>query len=202
MFEKIYEIYGADILYLYEYTPFYGGNSIQNETDRHIMNIKNQKFYNPEDPDFWKEEKRKESISFFKNVLKEEFTNFIKFLPPDFRQKTLISLVPSSTEKKYNVNMVNICKYICEKFSFQDALTILSRNSTVATAHLCSGHRNIQTHLSTILVNTPEIIKGKSIILFDDVTTSGCSFEACKELLLNNGAKEVLCIALGKTKEK
>lgn len=78
MFEKIYEIYGADILYLYEYTPFYGGNSIQNETDRHIMNIKNQKFYNPEDPDFWKEEKRKESISFFKNVLKEEFTNIKK----------------------------------------------------------------------------------------------------------------------------
>ncbi len=202
MFEKIYEIYGADILYLYEYTPFYGGNSTQNKIDKHIMNIKNQKVYNPEDPDFWKEEKRKESISFFKNVLKEEFTNFIKFLPPDFRQKTLISLVPSSTEKKYNNNMFNICEYLCREFNIFNGLTILSRQYSVGTAHLCGSHRNIKTHLESIIVNTPEFIKGKSIILFDDVTTSGVSFEACELLLLESEAKEVLCIALGKTKEK
>ncbi|OWP25379.1 hypothetical protein CA839_05265 [Fusobacterium polymorphum] len=202
MFEKIYEIYGADILYLYEYTPFYGGNSIQNETDRHIMNIKNQKNYNPEDPDFWQDEKREKSISFFKNVLKKEFTDFIKLLPSDFGQKTLISLVPSSTEKKYNNNMLNICEYLCREFNILNGLTILSRCYSIETAHLCCGQRSIQPHLDSIIVNTPEIIKDKSIILFDDVTTSGCTFEACKELLLNNGAKEVLCIALGKTKEK
>lgn len=198
----MFEYLQNDIIYLYEYTPYAGGNNTQNETDRHIMNIKNQKVYSPEDLNFWKDEKREKSISFFKNVLKEIFTDFTKLLPSDFRQKTLISLVPSSTEKKYNNNMLNICEYLCREFNILNGLTILSRCYSIETAHLCGGHRSIQPHLDSIIVNTPEIIKDKSIILFDDVTTSGCTFEACKELLLNNGAKEVLCIALGKTKEK
>ena len=42
-------------------------------------------------------------------------------------------------------------------------------------------------------------IKGETIFLFDDITTTGCSLLACKELLLDAGAAQVAMIALGQT---
>ena len=169
MFEKIYEFYKSDILFLYHYTPFSRENKLQSETDKHIMNIKNQEIYNSKSSDSWKGEKREESISFFKNALKENFTNLVKLLPPDFSQKVLISLVPSSTEKNYNNNMLNICEYLCEEFNFLNGLNILSRHYSVQKSHCCGGHREVLPHLKSITVNTPKFIKDKSIILFDEV---------------------------------
>lgn len=41
--------------------------------------------------------------------------------------------------------------------------------------------------------------RGKTIIIFDDVTTSGASMIAAKKLLYDAGAIDVYCIAIGKT---
>jgi len=39
------------------------------------------------------------------------------------------------------------------------------------------------------------------VILLDDVTTTGNSLRACRDILLENGADYVMMFALGKTKE-
>ena len=54
----------------------------------------------------------------------------------------------------------------------------------------------METHLNSIKVNGD--VSGKNIILMDDITTSGCSLLACKQLLLDAGANSVICFAFGK----
>ena len=40
-----------------------------------------------------------------------------------------------------------------------------------------------------------------TVLLLDDVTTTGNSLIACRDILLKNGADDVIMFALGKTKE-
>ncbi len=40
-----------------------------------------------------------------------------------------------------------------------------------------------------------------TVILLDDVTTTGNSLIACRDILLKNGADDVIMFALGETKE-
>lgn len=53
--------------------------------------------------------------------------------------------------------------------------------------------------LDTIDAINIERIEGANILLFDDVTTTGTSLNATREILYENGANKVVCIALGKT---
>ena len=42
----------------------------------------------------------------------------------------------------------------------------------------------------------PELVKGKRILLLDDVITTGSTASECAKTLLLSGAKEVYCAAL------
>lgn len=43
------------------------------------------------------------------------------------------------------------------------------------------------------------LIKGKNVLLLDDVRTTGNSLSACKQVLEEAGALTVQCLALGQT---
>jgi predicted amidophosphoribosyltransferase len=61
------------------------------------------------------------------------------------------------------------------------------------------GARNYRLEKLSLKVENVELIKGKDVVLLDDVVTTGTSFKAARELLLENGAKSVNCFALGRT---
>ena len=61
------------------------------------------------------------------------------------------------------------------------------------------GDRSPEVHFGSIEVRNKELIDQKNILLIDDVTTSGNSLKACRELLLRGGAYRVKMLALGKT---
>ena len=61
------------------------------------------------------------------------------------------------------------------------------------------GDRSIDVHLKSIVVVHEELIEDEEVLVLDDVTTSGNSLEACKQLLLQAGARRVQKLALGKT---
>ena len=42
-------------------------------------------------------------------------------------------------------------------------------------------------------------IRDRNIILLDDVVTSGATMDVCANVLMENGAKQVLCVALART---
>jgi hypothetical protein len=61
------------------------------------------------------------------------------------------------------------------------------------------GRRHVQVHLDSVRVDDAHLIRGRRVTLLDDVTTTGNSLRACKQLLLGAGAQSVRCIALAKT---
>jgi predicted amidophosphoribosyltransferase len=61
------------------------------------------------------------------------------------------------------------------------------------------GCRRPEMHLRSIRVEQADLIRGRDVILIDDVTTTGNSFKACRQLLLDAGAASVHCVALSKT---
>lgn len=61
------------------------------------------------------------------------------------------------------------------------------------------GSRDIESERDSIEVHGKP---AKTVVLVDDVTTTGTSFRACAGKLLEAGAENVICIALGKTKFK
>ena len=61
------------------------------------------------------------------------------------------------------------------------------------------GNREKDKTLETVCLHRPEDIKGKDILLIDDVVTTGNSMSACHEILNKAGAKNVFCLALSRT---
>jgi predicted amidophosphoribosyltransferase len=79
-----------------------------------------------------------------------------------------------------------------------DATACLIRHTTINKL-ATGGDRSIEVHLNSIKVQNPNLIKDKRILLIDDVTTTHNSLFACKQLLLEAGAAQVYCLALGQT---
>jgi phosphoribosylpyrophosphate synthetase len=62
------------------------------------------------------------------------------------------------------------------------------------------GNRSIEVHLNSIkVVDKAKVLNGASVLLLDDVATSGNSLLACKQLLRAAGASQVQMFVLGKT---
>lgn len=61
------------------------------------------------------------------------------------------------------------------------------------------GSRDIRVQLDSIGINPNMTIDGDVVLIVDDVTISGASLEACKEILLEHGAKRVAMLALGQS---
>lgn len=65
---------------------------------------------------------------------------------------------------------------------------------------LDADRENIHRHLDSIKVVDSSVIRSRVVLLLDDIVTTGTSFMACRKLLLDAGASEVVCLALGITK--
>ena len=65
------------------------------------------------------------------------------------------------------------------------------RNKPQHTLSFLERRRNIRGIFS---VTRPELIRGKTVLLCDDVTTSGCTLNECAATLLEAGARAVYCV--------
>jgi ComF family protein len=43
------------------------------------------------------------------------------------------------------------------------------------------------------------LVEGKSVLIVDDIATSGATLEACAEAMFNSGARAVYCLTLART---
>lgn len=122
---------------------------------------------------------------------------FAKDLEKQLPAGAVITVVPSHDPQSTDSGLRDLAKKLA------------GRNRTNGTACLVrtrkidklagGANRSLQIHLNTISVQHAELIKGKDVILIDDVTTTGNSLQACRQLLLNAGAKSVRMIAIGRT---
>ncbi|MFA7188985.1 MAG: phosphoribosyltransferase family protein [Sphaerochaetaceae bacterium] len=126
----------------------------------------------------------------------EFFLNQIKgILNPDVT--IAVCVVPPSTPGK-RTYMHQLAQRIAHEYRFIDATSCLQRMETVQKSHR-GNDRSEQKHLESIEICDVEKIADRPVLLLDDVVTTGSSLAACKQILLDNGAKDVECLALGRT---
>ena len=150
-----------------------------------IKGLKNNK-YNPNDGT--------EEFLKLNNIFYKHFINKFKLAYKDY----VFCCVPSHNKSDKNINPISILlRNMCNNNKFIDGTNCLIRYREIEEQKK-QGKRHVETHMNSIMISNKNIIEGKKIILVDDIVTSGSSLNACKKILINNGAKEVICFAFGK----
>ncbi|MEP0857121.1 phosphoribosyltransferase family protein [Trichocoleus sp. DQ-U1] len=160
--------------YLRNYHPYKDGkNTCFDDWSGKILQLKEQK---------------QEIVNFWCEELKEHL---------NFNDIFAIAVVPSHSA---NHRMSGIHRVAIElaKCGALDATSCLRRYRTIDKLS-SGGDRSLDTHKKSIELTNYSIINQQNVILIDDISTSGNSLLACKELLLEAGASQVKCVVLGKT---
>jgi ComF family protein len=117
-------------------------------------------------------------------------------------KKIIVVAVPlfkkRQKERGYNQSEIiaeNFTKMNSEIFEFRNDLIIKNIN-TIQQAKLQNRIERLKNIKNAFSATRPEIIKNRTIIVIDDVTTTGGTLLEIKKILEKSGAKKVLCIAL------
>jgi ATP-dependent DNA helicase RecQ len=103
-------------------------------------------------------------------------------------------VIPASTSKKTKIRFQDFILEVCNFLEIENGYTFIQ----VVKDHEQTKGSSSKDILQYLKFNK-EKIRNKSILLFDDVITSGQSFVQCANQLKKNGAKDVVGIFLGKT---
>lgn len=132
-------------------------------------------------------DKKESGIQFFFRQLDEEICRGVT-----------ICVVPSHRAGNTNESGVADLARRLAKDGRIDKVDYLLREETIDKLAY-GGSRDIKVQLESIGTNAEMSIEGDVVLIVDDVTTSGASLEACKQILMEHGAKRVAMLALGQS---
>lgn len=110
-----------------------------------------------------------------------------------------ICVVPSSDPLARNSG-VSILGRMLAGNDRKDKVGFLIRHSKIQKL-AGGGDRSKCVHFGSIMVSEDMSVEGEDVLLLDDITTSGNSLLACRDILIANGAKRVEMLVLGRTDE-
>ncbi len=179
------EVDSNEINFLWDYRPLSRGNQDKISEDLLLLKHLHQKVpFSSEN---------KEKINIFAGSFTKYFVKRLDY----YANQYIFCLVPShnsGTDNKQGIHMFSRwTRFIRDEFDKD----IIIRTQDIESLH-SGGDRAIETQLRSLKIN--KNVKGKRIVVMDDITTTGHSLEACKILLEQAGAKEVILFAFGKTK--
>jgi predicted amidophosphoribosyltransferase len=122
---------------------------------------------------------------------------FVKQIDSHISAGVAIAYVPSHDSEKTQSGVRDVAIAIAANGRI-DATGCLVRHKTVDKL-ATGGARDSQVHLDSIRVQNKILIRGKEVLLLDDVTTSGNSLTACRKILLDAGATTVQMLAFART---
>jgi predicted amidophosphoribosyltransferase len=172
------------INYLWDYRPLAWGT--QDKISKQILILKDLHRKIPFD-DYTKE---------VVDVIAATFSKHFVFKLPLAKTEYIFCLVPSHNANTENKNGIYMFSRWCKSIRDFFDKDIIIRTEDTEALH-SGGNRNIDVHLNSLKIN--KNVKGKRIVVMDDVTTTGNSLAACKSLLLKAGAKEVILFSFAKT---
>jgi phosphoribosylpyrophosphate synthetase len=118
-------------------------------------------------------------------------------LQPVLWADPVVSAIPPSKAGAALSGIQSVAKALT-KTSGVDATPALVRHKSI-DKQATGGKRSVQQHLDSLRVAVASLVAGRSVVLLDDVCTTGYSMVACQWLLLQAGATSVTCVALGQT---
>lgn len=125
------------------------------------------------------------AINYFYNILNEEICSGVT-----------VCVVPSSDADKRVTGIGMLGERLAQNGRV-DKVYYLKRNYSIDKL-ATGGMRHKDVHMQSIGTMRDVEIKGDIVLLMDDVTTTGNSLYACKEMLIERGASKVEMFALGK----
>jgi len=108
---------------------------------------------------------------------------------------------PSSASRNPSSGIHKVAKNLAKKGLRLDGTSVLVRTKSIQKKSY-GGCRDLSVDLESIEVKDPDIIRGRKVLLLDDVTTTGNSLKANKTLLLQHKPLEVVTFALAQTASK
>lgn len=125
----------------------------------------------------------------------EKVKSFLKNIIP---KGSIVCTVPSSTAGKTG-HLDIMLKELSNECGFM-VLPLIVRSMSKEKKAAFGGDRSLTGQYRTLECAPKSEIEGKSIIIIDDISTTGNSLFACKKILEKNGARNVRTIVLGRTK--
>ena len=108
-----------------------------------------------------------------------------------------IVVVPSSKVDTTEYPTGVLAQEVARVAGIRDGSGWLIRHKNVLPSGLLS-FANESKHLDSVKVAHPDVVAGRTVLLLDDFLDSGCSFRACRHLLLAAGARKVFCLGLAR----
>lgn len=114
-----------------------------------------------------------------------------------------VAVMPSHSKGTYGDSLLEVAHRLSEEFGFLDASGLIERTVDKMKS-TDGGVRAVWAHLRTLGLSSEfDEINDRVDVYFilDDITTSGSSLEAAKQVLVKNGvdAEDVIKIAVAKT---
>jgi predicted amidophosphoribosyltransferase len=128
----------------------------------------------------------------------EAVTHFAAVIEPELADGIMIVTVPSHDPAKPSVGLKMLAAALAKGGNRIDGFECLVRTEKIDKLAL-GGDRSKEVHLKSIVAAKTNLIKGRNVLLLDDVTKTGNSLAACTELLLKAGATAVQRATIGKT---
>lgn len=108
----------------------------------------------------------------------------------------IVSFVPMSInslrKRSYNQSQL-LAKTVGEKL-FVESKSLFSKVIDTAAQHNLSGDERISNLNNSVVLNDDVDVKGKNVLICDDVKTTGATLSQCVKLLEAAGVKKVCCI--------
>ncbi|HLC90054.1 MAG TPA: ComF family protein [Patescibacteria group bacterium] len=117
----------------------------------------------------------------------------------DFSDFDLVIAVPLTKKRKLwrGFNQAEIlAKIVSENLGMETDFSLLKRKYQTAPQVTLSAKERLVNVKGVFAVKTPNQLKGKKILLIDDVATTGATLTECAKVLKENGAKEVWALVV------
>lgn len=103
----------------------------------------------------------------------------------------ILVVIPASTDVKTRIRFHLFCSLLSIKLGIENGYIAIRRAEDRETMR---SNENYQQDRSSGLEINPELIKGKRVLLIDDIITQGKSARAATNLLMANGALSTRCL--------
>jgi phosphoribosylpyrophosphate synthetase len=112
-----------------------------------------------------------------------------------------VAVIPSHSPSSERSGVHLIADKLTETKHWTNAADVIVRTKEIRKLSQ-GGIRNRSVHQQSMKITNNYLIKDKGVLLLDDITTSGNSLEVGKDLLMDAGAKFVICVAFGRTEHE
>ena len=123
-------------------------------------------------------------------VLSKHFIDFIQ-RHPTYRTADLLMSVPAIANKKFDLPSF-IVGHVLDQVNLLDGRGFVEKTRTTKPIKDCTPQEKTEILQDVFVVNDVTAIKGKKIILLDDIYLSGVTMNTVASVLINAGAAQVL----------